>query len=160
MLAVGWDGFDDLRSSSHRFDRFAADARGFLPLGSPQRVLALRARVSTDHAAAGSVVPFYLQETLGGGHDLRGFHTYRFRGTKLVLGQAEYRWEAWPALELALFVDAGRVFTTDEGLSLSGLEHDWGFGLRLKSSDSAILHFDTAFSREGTRAVIRLGSSF
>jgi hypothetical protein len=160
MLAVGWDGFDDLSSSSYRFDRFSADARGFLPLGSPQRVLALRARVSSDHPAAGNAVPFYFQETLGGGHNLRGFHTYRFRGRKLVLGQAEYRWEAWPAVELALFADAGRVFTTDEGLSLSGLEHDWGFGLRLKTSDTSVLHFDTAFSREGTRAVIRLGSSF
>jgi surface antigen Omp85-like protein len=160
MLAAGWEAFDDLDSSSYRFDRFSADARAFLPVGSHQRVLALRARVSSDHAAAGSVVPFYFQETLGGGHNLRGFHTYRFRGTKVVLGQAEYRWEAWPALQLALFADAGRVFTTDEGLSLRDLEHDWGFGFRLKTSDATVLHFDTAFSREGTRAVVRLGSSF
>jgi surface antigen Omp85-like protein len=160
MLALGWEGFDDLKSSSYRFDRYAADGRAFVPLGSTQRVLALRVRVSSDHPAAGSVVPFYFQETLGGGHNLRGFHTYRFRGNKLVLGQAEYRWEAWPALEFALFVDAGRVFAADEALSLHDLEHDWGIALSLKTSDATLLHFDTAFSREGTRAVLRLGASF
>jgi hypothetical protein len=160
VLALGWDGYDDRKSSSYKFDRLTADGRAFIPLGSPQRVLALRARVSADHPAAGSVVPFYFQETVGGGHNLRAFHTNRFRGSKLVLGQAEYRWEAWPALELALFADAGRVFDAGEDLSLSGLEHDWGFGLRLKTSEATLLHFDTAFGREGTRAVLRLASSF
>jgi hypothetical protein len=160
VLAAGWHRFDDLKSSSFRFDRFAADTRAFVPLGSPQRVLAVRARVSSDHPAPGSVVPFYFQETLGGGQDLRAFHTYRFRGQKLVLGQAEYRWEAWPAVELALFVDAGRVFAAGEGLSLHRLEHDWGFGLRVKSTDATLLQLDTAFGREGARLVARLAASF
>jgi outer membrane protein assembly factor BamA len=160
MLAVTWDGFDDLRSSSYRFDRLAADGRALLPLGSPQRVLALRARFSSDHPAAGSVVPFYFQETLGGGHDLRGYRTFRFRGSKLLLGQAEYRWEAWPALELALFADAGRVFDAGEDLALDDLQHDWGLGLRLKSTDATLVRLDAAWGSEGGRLALRFGGSF
>lgn len=160
MLALAWDGFDDLRSSSYRFQRLAADARAFLPLASPQRVLALRARVSADRPAAGSVVPFYFQETLGGSPDLRAFRTFRFRGQKLVLGQAEYRWEAWPAIELALFADAGRVFGDGENLSLRRLEHDWGVGLRLKSIEATLLRVDVAWGSEGARVVARFGGSF
>jgi hypothetical protein len=160
MLAVGWDLFDDLGSSSYQFQRLAADARAFVTLGSPQRVLALRARVSGDRAAAGSVVPFYYQQTLGGGQDLRGYPSFRFRGDKLVLGQAEYRWEAWPALELALFVDAGRVFVAGEDLSLRDLVHDWGFGLRLKTFEATVLRLDAAWGSEGARLSVVLRSVF
>jgi hypothetical protein len=160
MLAVGWEAYDDIDSSSYRFQRFAADARAFVPLGSPQRVLALRARVSADRPADGQAVPFYFQETLGGGHDLRAFRTFRFRGEKVVVGHAEYRWEAWPAVELAAFVDAGRVFAPGEALSIEELEHDWGFGIRFKSFDATLLRVDAAFGREGTRVAARVGASF
>jgi hypothetical protein len=160
MLALAWDGFDDLRSSSYRFQRLGADARAFLPVGSPQRVIALRARVAADRPAAGNVVPFYLQETLGGSPDLRAFRTFRFRGQKLVLGQAEYRWEAWPAIELALFADAGRVFGEGEDLSLRRLQHDWGVGLRVKTYEATLFRVEAAWGSEGSRVLARFGGSF
>ncbi|HUG55343.1 MAG TPA: BamA/TamA family outer membrane protein [Vicinamibacteria bacterium] len=160
MLALSWEEFDDLDSSSHRFRRFGADARAFLPLGSPQRVLALRARVSADRPASGNVVPFYLQETLGGGPDLRAFRTFRFRGEKAVLGQAEYRWEAWPAVELALFADAGRVYGRGEDFSLDGLVHDWGVGLRFKTYEATVFRLDAAWGSEGPRVLARFGAAF
>jgi hypothetical protein len=160
MLALAWEEFDDLDSSSYRFRRFGADARGFLPLGSPQRVLALRARLSLDRPAEGNVVPFYFQETLGGGPDLRAFRTFRFRGEKTVLGQAEYRWEAWPALELALFADAGRVFARGEDFSLDRLEHDWGVGLRVKGNEATVFRLDAAWGSEGSRVLARFGAAF
>lgn len=160
MLALAWDGFDDLRSSSYRFQRLAADARAFMPLASPQRVLALRARVAADRPAAGNVVPFYLQDTLGGSPDLRAFRTFRFRGQKLVLGQVEYRWEAWPAIELALFADAGRIFGEGEDLSLRRLQHERGVGLRLKTHEATLLRVEGAWGSEGGRVLARFGASF
>ena len=160
MIALAASRFDERGGNEFTFDRIAGDARAFASLGSPQRVLAVRALASADHPASGARVPFYLQEPLGGSRTLRGFRTFRFRGEKLLLLQAEYRWEAWPALELALFADAGRAYGRGEDFAMSGLETDYGFGLRLKTNDAVIARFDVARSSEDTRYFLRLGPSF
>jgi hypothetical protein len=160
MLAVGAARFDDRGGDAYRFDRFGADARGFLSLGSRQRVLAVRAYAFADRPAAGSQVPFYLQETLGGNRTLRGYPSFRFRGEKGILLQAEYRWEAAPAVELSAFVDGGRMFAHDEDWSLEDLHGDWGLGLRLKTHDALLLRFDVAWSPEDTRLYLRATPAF
>jgi hypothetical protein len=160
FLAVSATRFDDRDGDAYRFDRFAADARAFLPLGSPQRVLALRGVATTDRAADGAQVPFYMQHTLGGSHTLRGYRSFRFRGERMLLLQAEYRWEANPAVELALFVDSGRAAAAEEGWSLDDMHTSWGVGLRVKTFDEVRFRFDVAWSEEGTRVMVRLGPSF
>jgi outer membrane protein assembly factor BamA len=160
MLAVGYSRFEDRNGGSFSFDRYGLDLRGAFPLGSEQRVLALRTYLNIDRPAAGSRVPFYLQESLGSSHTLRGFESFRFRGEKLLLLQAEYRWEAAPWAELALFADAGTVARDDSSLELSRLEADWGIGLRFKGERFTFLRLDLAFSREKTSLVTRFSSSF
>ena len=160
MIAVAASRFDERGGDEFTFDRVAGDARAFASLGSPQRVLAVRALASADRPASDARVPFYLQEPLGGSRTLRGFRTFRFRGEKLLLLQAEYRWEAGPALELALFADAGRAYGRGEDFAMSGLETDYGFGVRLKSYEAVIVRFDVARSREDTLYLLRLGPSF
>lgn len=160
MIAAGLSRFAERGGREFTFDRVAGDARGFASLGSPQRVIALRALVSADRPASGGRVPFYLQEALGGSRTLRGFGSHRFRGEKLLLLQAEYRWEAWPALELALFADAGRAYGAGEGFAIRALESDVGFGLRLKTHDAVLARIDIAWSREDTRCLVLLGPSF
>ena len=160
MIALAATRFDERGGDEFTFDRIAGDARGYAALGSPQRVLAVRALVSADRPGDGSRVPFYLQETLGGNRTLRGFASYRFRGEKLLLLQAEYRWEAWPALEFALFADAGRAYGEGESFAFRGLEPDYGIGVRLKTHDGVLARFDVARSREDTRYLLRLGPSF
>lgn len=160
MLAVAATRFDERGGDEFTFDRFAGDARAFAPLGSPQRVLALRILASADRPADGARVPFYLQESLGGGRTLRGFDDFRFRGEKLLLLQAEYRWEAWPALEFALFADAGRAYGRAEAFAVRGLEHDYGIGVRLKAHDAVLARVEVARSSEDTRYLLRLGPSF
>ena len=160
LVAVAATRFDERGGDAFTFDRFAADARGFVPLGSPQRVLAVRGLLSTDRPAAGARVPFYLQESLGGSRTLRGFPNFRFRGRKVALVQAEYRWETWPALEFALFADAGRAFVAGEDFTLGGMSRDFGIGVRLKSNDTVLLRLDAAWSDEDTRVLFRFGPSF
>jgi len=160
MLAVSAARFDDRGGDAYRFDRFAADARVFVPLGSTQRVLGLRALLTADRPAEGSRVPFFLQETLGGSRTLRGFRSFRFRGEKLVLLQAEYRWEAAPAVELAAFVDAGRVASHVADWSLRDLRTSYGLGLRIKTHDRVLARLELGHSDEETRVLLRLGPSF
>jgi hemolysin activation/secretion protein len=128
-------------------------------LGRPQRVLALRAYLSKDDPAPGARVPFYLMAYLGGSHTLRAFDSQRFRGEKLALLQAEYRWEASPSIELALFLDRGAVAATTDD-PLDEFRTDGGIGLRFKTHERTIVRFDVAWGGEGTRLAFRFNPSF
>jgi hypothetical protein len=159
LAALQVSHLDDRGGEEFGFTRVAGDVRGFIPLGSVQRTLALRGYLSSDNPDTGSRVPFYAQETLGGSHTLRGFPSYRFRDTKILLLQAEYRWEASPAIELALFGDAGRVASSVSDL-FSDLEADAGIGLRLKTNLNTLFRIDVARGREGWQALARFNQAF
>ena len=88
--------FDDSTGGRFSFDRVEVDLQQYIPLLRDRRVLALHALVSTSEADTGAEVPFYLQRTLGGPDDLRGFKYLRFRDRNLLLLQAEYRWRSSP----------------------------------------------------------------
>jgi len=158
MLAVIGERFLDRSEDAFSFDRVGFDARGFLPLGSAQRILALRAAYLTDHAEEGDRVPFFMQESLGGSHTLRGYDSFRFRGERVQLFQIEYRWEPAAFWELALFTDAGSAVR--EGTPFEDLHWDYGIGMRFKTYRDVLLRFEIAFSSETTRYYIRSSTSF
>jgi len=160
FVSLHYARFDDREDDAFDFHRFSFDARGYVPLGARQRVLALRAYGNFDRASGDARVPFYLQQSLGGTQSLRGFQHFRFRGDELVLFQAEYRWEASPVVELAAFVDAGAVAATGTGVDLDDLETDWGLGLRLKNWRTVFLRFEVARSDEATRFVFNTNAVF
>jgi outer membrane protein assembly factor BamA len=160
VLGLGWSRFDDRDGDAFDFDRFSIDARGFLPLLSDQRVLAARAYFSFDEADAGSRVPFYMMETLGGGYSLRGFSGLRFRDENVMALQLEYRWEANEAFEAALFADLAKAVSDRSDLNLDDLVESYGFGLRFKAPTRVFLRLDFAFSNEKSRFLFRLGPSF
>ena len=160
MLGVAFSNFNDRGSEAYRFDRFAADARLFVPLGSVQRVLALRALTIFDQTPPNNRVPFYLQESLGSSHTLRGYDSFRFRGEDLVLLQAEYRWEAAPLIEFAFFTDGGTVSPIGTGAELESLRWDYGYGVRFKNWKAVLFRFDHAFGDETSRILVRVSSAF
>lgn len=161
MLGFSFMRFDDRGGDGEfEFTRFAVDARYFLPLGSVQRVLALRFFTSLDDENNGSRVPFYLQEALGGDTTLRGFRNFRFRDTNLLYLSAEYRWEALPALELTFFYDRGKVFADRADWDFTGLEKGFGFGIRAKTLESVVIRLEIARSREDTKIHFKFGGSF
>ncbi len=102
--------YEDTGVSLHDFTRIVGDVKGYVPLGSRNRILALRLRTSHSLPDDGKEVPFYLMETLGGAKDIRGFREYRFRDTRNLLVSAEYRWEVWNYVDFSFFFDAGKVF--------------------------------------------------
>jgi hypothetical protein len=160
-VAFGWQKWNEVTAPDRfNFYRWGIDARAFIPLGSPQRVLALRALGISSDPAEGNRVPFFLQPSLGGGRSLRGYESYRFRDDKLMLFQGEYRWEASRRWELALFGDTGTVAATHRRLSLSKLKSDWGIGLRLKTSRRTLFRIDRAWSNEGSRTLFRVSAVF
>ena len=159
VLSAAWTRYDQRGGDAYSFDRYAIDARAYLTLGHSQRVLALRGYLSHDEACEGAQVPFELMAYLGGSHTMRGFLSQRFRGERLALAQAEYRWEASPAIELALFVDYGTVAATS-GDPLADFKLDGGIGLRLKTHESLMTRLDLAWSEEAFRILLRFSPSF
>lgn len=146
---VRYSDFQDQDLDALNFRQLQVDLEQYVPLPHKYRVLALRASAGLSDTDAGQEVPFYYQPTLGGGERLRGFREFRFRDRNSVLLSAEYRWQAWWALDMALFVDAGKVAFERSDLDLSGLEASYGVGFRFHSNRAFAGRLDLSFSREG-----------
>jgi len=160
MLNFAFLRFQDREGASFDFNRYALDARGYLPLGSPQRMLVVRFYASHDDPAEGSEVPFYLLDYLGGSHSLRGFVRNRFVDRNLLALSTEYRWEALPFLELAIFYDSGKAFADPSDFNLEDLRRSWGVGARFKSYRAVGFRVDVAWGDEGTRLYLKFSQAF
>lgn len=152
--------YDDRRYSAYGFNLYEADLRQYVPFYNQRRVIALRARTLLTDTHAGETVPFYLQPWLGGSDDLRGFRPFRFRDRNSLLFNAEYRWEIFAGLDMALFADAGKVFPRRGQLNFSRLEKSGGFGFRANVRNRTFLRLDFAFSREGFQAWFKFNDVF
>jgi len=161
MVAFGWEKFDNINAKNlFNFYRFGLDARGYIPLGTQQRVIALRAVTVNSDPGSGNKVPFFLQPSLGGGESLRGYDPFRFQGDKMILLQGEYRWEASRRFELAFFGDTGTVANQGARLSINKMKSDAGIGFRFKSSRTTLFRLDIARSNEGVHFQFRFSPVF
>ena len=151
--------FQDRDLDTFHFRHFEGDLQQYLPL--PKRsVIALHANLVMTDFSTGNEVPFYSMPTLGGGEKLRGFREFRFRDLNSLLLTAEYRWQAWPSLNMTLFVDAGKVTFDHADLHFKDLEASYGLGFRFHSTEALLLRLDLAFSREGFIPLLRYGYVF
>jgi outer membrane protein assembly factor BamA len=155
-----WTSFNDREPGTFSFNRFQGEIRQYFPFWNQRRVIVFRAKTSMVGADTGSRVPFFLQPTLGGSDDLRGFREFRFQDQNLMVMNLEYRWEAFSGLDMAVFGDAGKVFPRRADLDFSDLEADWGFGARFNTANGVFFRVDTAFSHEGTRIFYKFGHAF
>lgn len=159
--AAQFSDFRDQNLDAYSFRQLDLDLQQYVPLPTRHRVIALHAAaVFTDPRESGQEVPFYFQPTLGGAQALRGFREFRFQDRNSVLLSAEYRWEAWWALDGALFVDAGMVAARRRELSLRSFDRSYGFGLRFHSNSAFVARLDFAFSSEGFVPLLRFEHAF
>lgn len=120
-------------------------------------VFSIAGRFSAASASTGNVVPFYLQDTIGGSDienvaSLRGFQDYRFRAPDLFSLQAQYERRLLPApprgsprastlrsvagaLGVMAFFDAGEVATEVSNLNFGHIRHTFGFGFNFWSGE-------------------------
>lgn len=153
--------FDDTGLERHDFRQLHLEAQHYAPLFNKRRIIALRAASTMSFAnGASSSVPFYLQPILGGSDDLRGFRQYRFYDDNELVMNAEYRWEAFTGLDLALFFDAGKVTPEVSQIDFHDLETSAGFGMRFNVRNSTFMRFDFGFSHEGFRFWFKFGNPF
>ena len=152
--------YDDRDSSVFNFYRFVGEVKAYVPLGYRNRMLAMRLRTSHASADDSGRVPFYMMETLGGARTIRGFREYRFRDTRNILINVEYRWEVWTHINFAVFFDAGKVFSDASDTDFTGFHTGYGFGVRVHGPGGTIFRVDLARSTEGYKLHIGAGPSF
>jgi hypothetical protein len=159
--AVNVERFEDLDMDQFAFHRVEVDLQQYVPLLRDRRVLALHGLVSLSDADEGAEVPFYLQRTLGGPDDLRGFRIFRFRDKNALLLQGEYRWEIFTAVDGAIFYDAGKVASRAEDINFRDLETNYGIGFRFGTINGTFLRIEGAFgSRDGKHFILRFHNVF
>ncbi len=153
-------GYSDRRLGLHDFRRVDFELQQYISFFNKRRVIALRARNTITDAAGGKRVPFYLQPTIGGSDDLRGFRPFRFYDDNAMVLNAEYRWESFTGLDMALFVDAGKVTSGRGRWNLRDLEASAGFGFRFNVNNGVFLRLDFGFSHEGFQAWVKFNNVF
>jgi outer membrane protein assembly factor BamA len=150
--------YQDRLLGLHDFRRLDVDLQQYIGLFNKRRVFALRARTILTDTDAGQTVPFYLQPVLGGSDDLRGFRSFRFSDTNMLVLNGEYRWEAFSGLDMALFVDGGKVFPKRGQLNFRDLEASYGFGLRFNVTNQTFMRIDVGFSHEGFQVWVKFSN--
>jgi hypothetical protein len=141
----------DRTDGTFSFRRAQMYVEQYFPFLNEKRVIALRARTTFSYTHSDEVIPFYMQSTLGGPNDVRGYSQFRFYDKNSLVLNAEYRRELGPPLDLVLFTDWGKVFPKPGSLAFSELHGSAGVGFRFKTRNSVIMRMDVGFSSEGVR---------
>ncbi len=148
----------DLKQNTHR--RLNLEAQQYIPFFNQRRVIALRGRSELTWKNPGQVVPFYMQPVLGGSDDLRGFRPFRFYDDNLILFNAEYRWEVFAGLDMAIFGDAGKVFHSKSKWNVHDMEGAYGIGMRFNARNAVFMRIDAGFSHEGWQVWLKFNNVF
>jgi len=157
---VEFSDYLDQDLGRHDFQRLEINLQQYIPFFNQRRVIALRGKTIMTFQEDGQRVPFYLQPVLGGSDDLRGFREFRFYDDNLIVLNAEYRWETFSGLDMALFADAGKVFPRRSQWNFTDLESSVGFGLRFNAHNSVFLRLDVGFSHEGFQVWVKFSNIF
>lgn len=161
LWRASYAAWKDRELNQFDFGRFDGEAAYFIPIFDKKRVFALRAGVSYVNNDPGERVPFYVLPYIGGSDTVRSFREFRFRDENAVFFNAEYRWEAFSGLDMALFVDAGKVAEDWEDINFTDLRKAYGLGFRFNTYKSVFLRFDVAAGGgEGTRMFFKFGPAF
>lgn len=161
LYRVEWSAFGDRASGGPAsFRKTELEAVQLIPIARAHWIIALRGLVTTTDTGEGETIPFFMLPSLGGGSTLRGYHSWRFRDRHRVLLSGEYRWTAGQLVEMALFLDAGKVVSRRGDLDLSDLRKDYGIGIRFHGPDTTPLRVDLARGDEGWRLSIGGGAAF
>ena len=148
FVGTKFSNYRDRHLDTYHFRRWEFDLQRYFPLGNEYRTLVFHGNVVMTDVGANDRMPFYYMPDLGGGERLRGFRERRFRDKNAVLAQIEYRWYASWFLDMALFVDAGKVAARRAEIDFSDWQYSGGMGFRIHTRESFLYRLDVAFSRE------------
>jgi outer membrane protein assembly factor BamA len=150
----------DVDLKQYTFRRLELEAQQYIPLFNSRRVIALRGRSELTYTNPNQSVPFYMQPVLGGSNDLRGFRPFRFYDDNLIVFNAEYRYEIFAGMDMAIFGDAGKVFHNKRDWNVRDLEASYGIGMRFNARNNVFMRVDAGFSHEGFQVWVKFNNVF
>ena len=121
---------------------------------------------TASYTSAGSVVPFYVDPTIGGS-DVNGttllpsYPDYRFRGPNLMLlrGTFEHSIYKWP-IGVKFMLDEGRVALKPGDLGFNHLAHSYAAGLTVHAGGLPVVDLLFAWGgHEGTHTIANVSTS-
>jgi outer membrane protein assembly factor BamA len=153
------------RREPNRWLRTTIDARHFIPHFDDQGVFAVRFLAD---AVNGNKTPFYERPTLGGETTLRAFGESRFIDDTVLLVNVEERirvrrqkvFDHELDVEVAPFVDIGRVMGKFNFHKLSNPQVNPGLGLRVIAQPNVVGRMDLAYGKDGVNVFVGLDYPF
>ena len=152
--------YDGIGTDDFGFHHLRLDARGYIPLGTKRRVLALRMLGILNDPKGGSQIPFFRLANIGNTQILRGYDSLRFWGRNALAGSVEYRYELIPGIGALLFTDFGQVFNRRSDLRWDNTEATYGGGIEFSSKKATLFRVLIAKSSERLRVIIGFNPTF
>ena len=151
-------------SATARWGRYTLDAR-HLARHDTDQVFVMHFLFD---AVTGDKIPFYERPTLGGENTLRAFGLSRYIDDTAVLVNFENRIQALDrrimdyqiSLEIAPFLDIGRVASRFDGDWFKQLQYNPGVGIRVMAKPHVVGRIDVAYGRDGGNAFVGLDYPF
>jgi hypothetical protein len=159
LYSITWNDFKDA-DDVFSFQRVDAEIQQAIPLLKEHWVIAFRGLVRTTEVKDGQIIPYYLLPTLGGARFHRGYSDFRFQDRHVMLLSAEYRWIPSRIIDMALFVDTGKVAAERRDLDFDNLKTAYGIGFRVHGPSFTPLRLDVARGDEGIRVHLTGGIAF
>jgi outer membrane protein assembly factor BamA len=161
LYRVQFDDYHERDGDGHSFRSLEAEVRQLIPLLHANWVLALRGLGTVTDIDDGSVVPFFMQPSLGGGTTVRGYPDFRFRDRHRLVMNAEVRWTPARFMDMAVFYDTGKVASRRKDLDFDDLQDSYGIGMRIVGPKGYAFRVEVARSREhSARLLVGAGGTF
>ncbi|MGE0450485.1 MAG: BamA/TamA family outer membrane protein [Vicinamibacterales bacterium] len=160
LLKVDLSDYAQINGGGHSFRRADAEVQHYIPLSNIGHVIALRAVGSATITQGSDTVPFFLLPDLGGPNALRGYPAWRLRDRHRLLLSTEYRWAAGPVIDMAVFLDAGKVTSRAGDLSLGDLRTSYGIGFNIHTPQATVTRIALARTSEGLGFVLSFTPGF
>jgi len=130
------------------------DLRNYIDTGQ-DTVLALRLM----GGIADTTLPDYEKFSVGGVNTLRGYDLSEFEGEKMLVFNAEYRWDIAESTQLVVFGDAGYAWVLDDPILFDDIKFGYGVGLRFDTPLGPI-RLDYGLGEEGGQTYFSIGQTF
>jgi hypothetical protein len=150
-----------VRESDPDYDRWVLEGRGYLPVFSPRRVLAVRAvYAGVTPTGATTAIPYYRLAVSDDPLAFAAYSSQRFRDLRLMLVRVEYRWVIWHRVSALALYEWGEVAPRLGAFALSAAHQSHGLGLRMGTGEGAALRAELADGADGIHGTLRAGTGF
>jgi hypothetical protein len=147
--------------SDSSYDRVGFEFKGFQPWDPDDRKYITAVRLAGDFMTRETNTPFYRWPTLGGYETNRGWGDWRWIDRNMVTFTVEQRFDVFQLshfgvishLEVAPFVDVGKVFPTFGEFNFRNLHPAAGIALRAVVRPQVVGHVEVGIGRGGNNAV-------